>query len=98
MRRSYGFIGSRVIDAVALDDLHRHLASQTLQALRALLAVVFGIDRQADVLIERVVQHERTEVLNRVERVAAAADDRAHVRAGQLKTRWSHSTCGRTVT
>ena len=37
-------------------------------------------------LIERVVQHERTEVLNRVERVAAAADDRAHVRAGQLKT------------
>ena len=37
-------------------------------------------------LIERVVQHERTEVLNRVERVAAAADDRAHVRAGQFKT------------
>ena len=70
---------------MALDDLHRHLARQTLQALRTLLAVVFGINRQTNVLIERVVQHERAEILDRVERITAAADDRTHVRTRQLK-------------
>ena len=37
------------------------------------------------VLVERVVQHERAEILDRVERIAAAADDRTHVRTGQLE-------------
>ena len=50
-----------------------------LQAFRALLAVVFGIDRQTNVLIQCIIQHQRAEVLDGIQRVAAAADDRAHI-------------------
>ena len=75
-----------------LNDLHRHLAGQTLQAFRALLAVVFGIDRQTNVLIQCIIQHQRAEVLDGIQRVAAAAMI-GPISGPEISRRsWSHST------
>ena len=38
-------------------------------------------------LIQCVIQHQRAEVLDGIQRVAAAADDRAHIRTGNLQTK-----------
>ena len=37
-------------------------------------------------LIQCIIQHQRAEVLDGIQRVAAAADDRAHIRTGNLQT------------
>ena len=57
---------------------------QTHKRLLSLGAVALGVDTDVHVLIAAAVDGIIGQVLDRVERLAAAANDRAHVAAGQV--------------
>ena len=70
--------------ALVLDGLGGHLLRQTHERLLALGAVALGIDADVHVFIAAAVDGVIGQVLDRVERLAAAANDCAHVAAGQV--------------
>ena len=70
--------------ALVLDGLCGHLLRQTHERLLTLGAVALGIDTDVHMLITAAIDGVIGQVLDRVERLAAAADDRAHVAAGQV--------------
>ena len=65
----------------------RHLLAEVFERLLALFAVVADVQRHAVVRLVHVVRHEGGEVLERVERLAAVADDKADILAGQNQLR-----------
>ena len=66
--------------AAVLDHLARDLLRQTLQTLLALFAVVLGVDLHAGALaLASAVDGIVRQLLNGVERFAAAADERAEL-------------------
>ena len=70
--------------ALVLDGLGGHLLGQTHERLLALGAVALGIDADVHVLIAAAVDRIVGQVLDGIERLAAAADDGAHTAAGQI--------------
>src|SRR5699024_5596655 len=70
--------------ALVLDHLGGHLLGQAHKALLALGAVALGVDADVAALFAAAVHGVVGQVLYGVEGLAAAADDRAHARSGQL--------------
>ena len=69
--------------AARLDRLVCDLFAEHFQGVLALLAVIADIKRNAEVRILNVVGHQAGQILERVERLPAVPDDKAHVLAGQ---------------
>ena len=70
--------------ALILDGLLRHLLGKLGEGFLALAAVILGVNADVQMFLAAAVDNVVCEVLYRVERLAAAADYRAHAAAGKL--------------
>ena len=60
-------------------DLGSYVLGEVFERLLAALAVVLGVSLDVDVSVEALVHDERDEILERIQRLAALADEDAHV-------------------
>ena len=80
---------------VILEHFSGHLSCQSVERLLALCAVALGIQRHADVLLASAVDGQGSQILNGIQRIAAAADYRTHILTADIDEKGVILTHGR---